>query len=58
MKRPAGPGQLLGYGYDAARDASDPVILDAANVSDPPVATVHLLRRVPSGLPSNWFGDQ
>ncbi|MFE9553717.1 carotenoid oxygenase family protein [Streptomyces sp. NPDC006703] len=58
MKRPAGPGQLLGYGYDAARDASDPVILDAANVPDPPGAGVHLLRRVPFGLHSNWLADQ
>ncbi|WP_443074836.1 carotenoid oxygenase family protein [Streptomyces sp. NBC_01431] len=58
MKRSAGPGRLLGYGYDAARDASDPVILDAENVSDPPVATVHLPRRVPFGLHGKGFAGQ
>ena len=56
--RPGGPGWLLSYVYDAARDASDLVILDAENLAAPPVATVHLPQRVPFGFHGNWLADQ
>ncbi|MEV6720876.1 carotenoid oxygenase family protein [Streptomyces xanthochromogenes] len=56
--RPGGPGWLLSYVYDAARDASDLVILDADNLAAPPVATVHLPQRVPFGFHGNWLADE
>ncbi|MFG2718722.1 carotenoid oxygenase family protein [Streptomyces sp. NPDC048416] len=55
--RPGGPGWLLSYVYDAARDASDLVILDVENLAAPPVATVHLPQRVPFGFHGNWLAD-
>ncbi|MFJ8310156.1 MULTISPECIES: carotenoid oxygenase family protein [unclassified Streptomyces] len=56
--RPGGPGWLLSYVYDAARDASDLVVVDAENLAAPPVATVHLPQRVPFGFHGNWLADQ
>ncbi|MFD7338582.1 carotenoid oxygenase family protein [Streptomyces violascens] len=56
--RPGGPGWLLSYVYDAARDASDLVILDADDLAAPPVATVHLPQRVPFGFHGNWLADR
>ncbi|WP_242587507.1 carotenoid oxygenase family protein [Streptomyces sp. MST-110588] len=55
--RPGGPGWLITYVYDAAKDTSDLVILDAENISAPPVAEVHLPRRVPFGFHGNWIPD-
>ena len=40
-------GWILSVVYDATRDASDLVILDATSFGGPPVATVHLPARVP-----------
>ena len=48
-------GWLMGYVYDAARDASDLVVLDARDVSAPAVATVELPVRVPFGFHGNWI---
>jgi carotenoid cleavage dioxygenase len=43
--------------YDAATDRSDLVILDADQLAQPPVAIIHLPRRVPSGFHGNWLPD-
>lgn len=48
-------GWLLSYSYDQNIDSSDVVILDACNISDGPVATIHLPRRVPFGFHGNWL---
>jgi carotenoid cleavage oxygenase len=47
-------GWVLTVVYDAARDASDLVILDATSFGGPPVATVHLPARVPFGFHGSW----
>lgn len=48
-------GYVLLYVYDAARDGSDLVILDAAHFAAPPVATIRLPQRVPFGFHGNWI---
>jgi carotenoid cleavage dioxygenase len=47
-------GWVMSVVYDATRDASDLVILDATSFSGPPVATVHLPVRVPFGFHGSW----
>lgn len=47
-------GWVLSVVYDATRDASDLVILDATSFAGPPVATVHLPARVPAGFHGSW----
>jgi carotenoid cleavage dioxygenase len=47
-------GWILSVVYDATRDASDLVILDATSFGGPPVATVHLPARVPFGFHGSW----
>jgi len=47
-------GWILTMVYDAERDASDLVVLDATSFSGPPVATVHLPARVPFGFHGSW----
>jgi carotenoid cleavage dioxygenase len=47
-------GWILSVAYDATRDASDLVILDATSFGGPPVATVHLPVRVPFGFHGSW----
>jgi carotenoid cleavage dioxygenase len=47
-------GWVLSVVYDAARDASDLVILDATSFAGPPVATVQLPARVPFGFHGSW----
>jgi carotenoid cleavage dioxygenase-like enzyme len=49
-------GVLLCFVYDAARDGSDFVVLDARAPADPPLATVPLPQRVPFGFHGNWVG--
>ncbi len=51
-------GWVMSYVYDATRDASDVVILDARNFSGKPVATVTLPVRVPFGFHGNWVADR
>jgi carotenoid cleavage dioxygenase len=53
--RPGGPGWLLTYVYDPARDASDLVVLDPDRPEDEPVAAVHLPARVPYGFHGSWL---
>ena len=48
-------GWILSVVYDAARGASDVVILDATSFAGPPVATVHLPARVPFGFHGSWI---
>jgi carotenoid cleavage dioxygenase len=50
-------GWLLFCAYRARTDTSDLVILDAEAVDAPPVATVHLPRRVPAGFHGAWLPD-
>jgi carotenoid cleavage dioxygenase-like enzyme len=50
-------GWLMCYVYDAARDRSEFVVLDASDVAAPPVAVVPLPARVPLGFHGNWIGD-
>jgi carotenoid cleavage dioxygenase len=50
-------GFLITYVYDAARDGSDLVVLDAAGFSSPPVATVSLPQRVPFGFHGSFIPD-
>ena len=49
-------GWYLGYVYDAARDGSDLVIIDASDFAGPPVARIELPQRVPYGFHGNWIG--
>ncbi len=48
-------GWVLTVVFDATRDASDLVILDATSFAGPPVATVHLPARVPFGFHGSWL---
>jgi carotenoid cleavage dioxygenase len=48
-------GWYLGYVYDAARNGSDLVIIDAADFSGDPVARIKLPQRVPHGFHGNWI---
>ena len=50
-------GWIVSYVYDAGTHRSDLIILDAADVSAEPVATVHLPARVPVGFHGNWVPD-
>jgi len=45
---------VLSYVYDAARDTSDLVILDAARFDGRPQAVVELPQRVPAGFHGSW----
>ena len=47
-------GYVVSLVYDAARDASDFYVLDAADITSEPVAVVHLPHRVPYGFHGNW----
>jgi carotenoid cleavage dioxygenase-like enzyme len=42
---------------ESVRTDSPRVIIDAQNFSAPPVATVHLPRRVPYGAHGSWVTD-
>jgi carotenoid cleavage dioxygenase-like enzyme len=55
---PGGDGWLMAFVYDAATDRSDLVVLDAGDLAAPPVAAIHLPRRVPAGFHGNWLPDQ
>lgn len=48
-------GWYLGYVYDAARDGSDLVVIDASHFTAPPVARITLPQRVPYGFHGNWI---
>nr|WP_298894807.1 carotenoid oxygenase family protein [uncultured Altererythrobacter sp.] len=48
-------GYLLSYVYDPGSATSELVILDAANLSDDPIARIHLPARVPAGFHGSWI---
>jgi carotenoid cleavage dioxygenase len=48
----------MSYVYDAARDASDVVILDAQAFDGEPLAVISLPVRVPYGFHGNWIADR
>jgi carotenoid cleavage dioxygenase len=48
---------ILTVVYDAATDASELCILDAADITGPEVARIHLPQRVPFGFHGNWVSD-
>jgi carotenoid cleavage oxygenase len=50
-------GWLMSIVYDADRDASDLVILNAQDFTGEPQAVVHLPARVPFGFHGNWVPD-
>jgi carotenoid cleavage dioxygenase len=50
-------GWVLSVVYDEGRDTSDLVVLDATDFSGPPIATVHLPRRVPFGFHGSWVPE-
>ena len=50
-------GWAMGFVYDDASDTTDLVILDASDLAKPPVARVHLSRRVPFGFHGSWIDD-
>jgi len=47
-------GYLMTYVYDANKDASELVIMDAASMDNTPVATIEL-PRVPNGFHGSWI---
>src|SRR5262249_46048872 len=47
-------GWVLAYVYDSARNGSDLVILDGADFTGKPVATISLPQRVPFGFHGSW----
>jgi carotenoid cleavage dioxygenase len=48
-------GWYMGYVYDAARDGSDLVVIDASDFGAQPVARIKLPHRVPCGFHGNWM---
>jgi carotenoid cleavage oxygenase len=50
-------GWLLSVVYDAGRDASDLIVVDATDFEAAPVATIHLPRRVPFGFHGSWIPE-
>jgi carotenoid cleavage dioxygenase len=48
-------GWLLGLVHDDSSDRDDLLVLDAAAIERPPIATVHIPRRIPYGLHGTWI---
>jgi carotenoid cleavage dioxygenase len=48
-------GWVLSVVYDAERDASDVIVVDATDFSRPPAAVIHLRQRVPFGFHGAWI---
>ena len=49
-----GEGYVLAYVFDADRQASNLLILDAQNIRSGPLANAYLDHRVPFGFHGNW----
>lgn len=54
---PEGDGWVMGYVIDRTTDTTDLVILDASDMSLPPVASIHIPHRIPPGFHGNWLAD-
>lgn len=52
-----GEGYLVTFVHDAGTGESSFVVLDAADMSNEPLASVVLPQRVPHGFHGNWFAD-
>ena len=50
-------GWVISLAHDTNSDESRLIIIDAQNFSAPPVATIHLPRRVPYGAHGSWVPD-
>lgn len=50
-------GWILNLNHDERTGKSRMLIIDAQNFSAPPVATIHLPKRVPYGAHGNWITD-
>jgi carotenoid cleavage dioxygenase-like enzyme len=48
-------GYYLAYASDLAADRTSLLVFDAERFPEPPIATVHMPRRVPNGLHGNWM---
>lgn len=48
-------GWILACVYRSDSDTTDVVVLDAGDITCPPVATVHLPRRIPAGFHGAWI---
>jgi carotenoid cleavage dioxygenase len=48
-------GWVVSVVYDAARDASDVIVVDATDFRGPPAAVIHLRQRVPFGFHGAWI---
>jgi 8'-apo-carotenoid 13,14-cleaving dioxygenase len=48
-------GWLLGFVHHTSGSQTDLVVLDAADLAQPAIATVHIPRRIPRGLNSTWI---
>ena len=51
---PEDDGYLMTFVYDAARDTSELVLLNAQHIADTPIARVRIPHRVPYGFHGNW----
>ncbi len=51
-------GWILSFVYDKADQTSQFVVLDAADMSADPVATIALPQRVPHGFHGSWIADE
>lgn len=50
-------GWVISLSHDTTSDQSRLLVIDAQNFSAPPVATIHLPRRVPYGAHGSWVPD-
>jgi carotenoid cleavage dioxygenase-like enzyme len=54
---PEGDGWVMGYVIDSRAETTDLVILDASDMSKPPIASIHIPHRVPPGFHGNWLPE-
>ncbi len=52
-----GDGWIMGYVIDTAAETTDLVILDAADITSEPVASIHIPHRIPPGFHGNWLAE-
>jgi carotenoid cleavage oxygenase len=50
-------GWVISITYDAGRDSSDLLVLNARDITGEPQAVIHLPQRVPFGFHGNWVPD-